>query len=190
MFGLFSRSNSRRRNAPPSRRVQLGVESLEGRALPSVSPILATAGIFQAKVAYFAPQVANIQGLTFHLISSSGKPAHDLTIQTETFNCDGSATFTGTWKGYGPNGPGTPKQIMNGKIFFDAAGNMKLSFSWTNGSGGQNNFLGTLTRINQTSPYIYAPQFHLDGDVTTAVPGDGPGHVSGNGMPPPPVMAM
>jgi hypothetical protein len=197
MFGFlanFLPANGRRSHAPPRRRVQLSVEVLEGRALPSVSPILSAAGPLAQTAAVYqvsVVQVANIQGYSFNLISSSGKPAHTLVIQTETFLSDGSATFTGTWQGSGPNA-GTPKQIMNGTLKFDAMGNMKLSFSWMNGSGGQNSFLGTLTRVNTSPPaaaYLY-PTYHLDGDVTTSVPGDGPGHVSGNGTPPPLVFKM
>jgi len=186
-------AHGRRSHAPPRRRVQLGVEVLEGRALPSVSPVVAAVGIAQTAAVYQAPvvQVANIQGYSFYLISSSGKPAHTLVIQTETFLADGSATFTGTWQGSGANA-GTPKQIMNGTLKYDATGNMKLSFSWMNGSGGQNSFLGTLTRVNTYPPaaaYVYAT-YHLDGDVTTPVAGDGPGHVYGNGTPPLPMFQM
>jgi len=196
MFGFLANllpAQGRRSHAPRPRRVQLGVEVLEGRALPSVSPVVAAVGIAQTAAVYQAPvvQVANIQGYSFYLISSSGKPAHTLVIQTETFLADGSATFTGTWQGSGPNA-GTPKQIMNGTLKYDAMGNMKLSFSWMNGSGGQNSFLGTLTRVNTYPPaaaYLYAT-YHLDGDVTTPVAGQGPGHVSGYGTPPVPVFQL
>jgi hypothetical protein len=126
--------------------------------------------------------VANLQGYSFHLISSNGSPAHDLVIQTETFLADGSANFTGTWSGQGPNS----HQITNGRIWFDATGKMEMSFSWTNGSNGTNSFLGTLTRVNPfpAAAYYYGAPYHLDGDVTSST-GGGPGHVSGNGAPPP-----
>jgi len=196
MFGFLANllpAHGRRSHAPRPRRVQLGLEVLEGRALPSVSPAVAAVGIAQTAAVYQAPvvQVANIQGYSFYLISSSGKPAHTLVIQTETFLCDGSATFTGTWSGSGPNG-GTPHQIMNGRLWYDCAGNMKMSFSWTNGSGGQNSFLGTLTRVNTSpvSPAFLRSAYHLDGDVTTPVAGQGPGHVSGYGTPPVPVFQL
>jgi hypothetical protein len=172
----------------------LGLEVLEGRALPSVSPIFAVAA--HAQMAQVAPQqvavdVPNLQGYSFHLISSNGKPAHDLVIQGETYNADGSASFTGTWSGDGPNGNGTPKAIMNGTLKFDGEGNVFLSFSWTNGSGGQNSFSGVLTRIN-TGPLavatFFGARYHLEGDVTTATPGGGPGHVSGDSQAPLPEM--
>jgi hypothetical protein len=136
--------------------------------------------------------VPNLQGYSFHLISSNGKPAHDLVIQSETYNADGSASFTGTWSGDGPNGTGTPKPITNGTIKYDASGNIVLSFSWTNGSGGQNSFSGDLTRNNPrwpaTAALYFDVSYHLDGYVTTSTPGGGPGHVYGDSTAPTPVL--
>ncbi len=150
----------------------------------------------QAAVKYAAPvvDVANIQGLSFHLTSSNGKPAHDLYIQTESYNADGSASFTGTWSGDGPNSDGTGHQVLNGTIKFDANGNTIMTFSWGNGQGTLNNFSGTLTpAVNKypaTAASIYAARYHLDGDVTTPPgTGGGPGHISGNGSLPMPLMA-
>ena len=178
------------------RRVSLGLEVLEGRDLPSVSPILSVAAQTQmVQVAYqqAVVQVPNLQGYSFHLVSSNGKPTHDLVIQSETYNADGSASFTGTWAGDGPNGSGTPKAISNGTIKYDASGNIVLSFSWTNGSGGQNSFSGDLTRNNTRWPEAaavscYGVSYHLDGNVTTPTPGDGPGHISGDSQSPIPMM--
>lgn len=189
--------SDRVRRVPPNpRRVSLGLEVLEGRDLPSVSPILSVAAQTQmAQVAYqqAVVQVPNLQGYSFHLVSSNGKPAHDLVIQSETYNADGSASFTGTWSGDGPNGSGTPKAISNGTIKYDASGNIILSFSWTNGSGGQNSFSGDLTRNNSRWPAAAAAAYfgvtyHLDGNVTTATPGDGPGHISGDSQAPIPML--
>ena len=197
MSPLFTRlvallgSKPSRKPAPAPRRTQLGLEVLEGRALPSISPMFL--GAVQGTMATQATQmaqttnqavvtnVANLQGYSFHMVSSSGKPAHDLVIKTETYNADGSANFTGTWQGYGPNSTGTPKTI-SGTIKLDAQGNTNLSFSWANGSGGMNTFNGTLT----AHPYEHGRRlldlfpFPPQGDVTTPVPGDGPGHISGD----------
>lgn len=189
---IFGRPRARKATRTP-RRVVLGLEVLEGRALPSVSPIFTFAAPTQ--VAQMPPpqvvDVPNLQGYSFHLISSNGKPAHDLVIQSETYNADGSASFTGTWAGEGPNGTGTPKPISNGTLKYDATGNILLSFSWTNGSGGQNTFSGVLTRIN-TGPMAavtyFGAHYHLEGDVTASTPGDGPGHISGDSQSPAPVM--
>ena len=143
-----------------------------------------------AQAVYQAPAVVdvpNLQGYSFHLISSNGKPAHDLVIQSETYNANGSASFTGTWSGDGPNGDGTPKAIMNGTLKYDANGNIILSFSWMNGSGQQNSFSGVLTRINTglaSEVAYFGAHYHLEGDVTTPTPGDGPGHISGDSQGP------
>ncbi|HTU89163.1 MAG TPA: hypothetical protein VMF69_03605 [Gemmataceae bacterium] len=179
---------ARTRKVPQSpRRVHLGLEVLEGRTLPSVSPILSVA--VQTPIVQMAHQpvvvdVPNLQGYSFHLISSNGKPAHDLVIQRETYNVDGSASFTGTWSGDGPN-----SKAINGTLKFDANGNIVLSFSWTNGSGGQNNFSGTLTRVN-TSPITasaYSGRYYLEGDVMSST-GGGPGHISGYSQAPLPLV--
>ena len=91
-----------------TRRVHLDLEVLGGRTLLSVSPILSIA--VHTPIAHFHPiqlphrvDVPNLQGYTFHLNSSNGKPAHTLNIKTETYNRFGSASFTGTWQGDGPN---------------------------------------------------------------------------------------
>jgi hypothetical protein len=171
---------ARTRKVPQtSRRVQLGLEVLEGRTLPSVSPIFSAAvqmSIAQMNYQPVVVDVPNLQGYSFHLISSNGKPAHNLVIQSETYNADGSASFTGTWSGDGPN-----SKAVSGTLKFDANGNMILSFSWTNGSGGQNSFSGTLTRVNNspiTAAEYRGASYYLEGDVTSAT-GGGPGHISG-----------
>ena len=132
--------------------------------------------------------VANIQGLTFTL-TSANKPTHLLAIQTETYNADGSASFTGTWTGEGPNSNGTGHQVLNGTIKFDANGNTILSFAWTNGQGTQNTFCGSLTPVkNQypgTAASVYAPRYFLSGVVSTPPgTGGGPGAISGYGAVP------
>jgi hypothetical protein len=121
--------------------------------------------------------------------STPGKPAHTLVIQTETFKSDGSATFTGTWSGDGPNSNGTGHPIVNGTIKFDASGNTVMSFQWVNGEGTYNTFSGNLNKVTSTNPVVaasvYGTRFFLEGDVMTPPgTGGGPGHISGYGSMP------
>lgn len=210
LFASITGSARSRKASPAPRRTQPGLEVLEGRALMSVSPIQAFTGpvhlVQQTAVVHpvvasvwqvnpgtnrVAPpavlDVPNLKGFTFYLVSANGKPAHELTIQTEIFKADGSATITGTWAGKS----GMGHQILNGRIYYDVNGNVEISFAWTNGTGGQNTFLGTITP--NTSPAsansVYGPRYHLEGDVTAASPSDGPGHVSGNGSLAPPMLS-
>ncbi|HLW68816.1 MAG TPA: hypothetical protein VKS79_26120 [Gemmataceae bacterium] len=159
----------------------MGVEVLEGRALPSV----VGASAFQlanvsAVVSEMPQYVPNLQGVSFYLTSSNGKPAHTFVIQSECWHADGSAGFTGTWAGEG----GTVHQVT-GTLAFDAQGNISIHFSWTNGQGSTNSLQGTITRVH--SPYgdiaAFPQVWHLEGDVTSPT-GGGPGHVSGNGSAP------
>jgi hypothetical protein len=190
LANLFDAStkNTPRQAPPVRRRTRLGFDALEGRQLPSVSPIQGAiaAGPYQIAQTYYPANVAyvpNLSGVSFHLLSANGKPAHDLVIQNETFAADGSANFTGTWTGDGANG-GNAHQILNGTLKYDANGNLKISFAWANGSGSQNSLSGTITRVNSypaTAASPYGVHWHLDGDVTTSRPGGGPGHVYGNG---------
>jgi hypothetical protein len=187
MFRLFP---APRRHRSASRRARLGLESLDRRDLPSVSLFQAANLGSVASVVYVppaAPPVPNLAGWSFHLISSNGKPAHDLVIQAETYRADGSATFTGTWHGDG--GGGDTFQVMNGTLTRDANGNTAIAFSWN----GAHYFNGTITQV--TSRYggvsIYDTYYHLEGDVTvTGNPTGGPGHVSGDGVRPPMVATM
>ena len=111
--------------------------------------------------------------------SSSGKPAHTLVIKTETYNWFGSASFTGTWQGDGPN-----SKPVSGTLVFAANSHtvVNVNFSWTNGSGGQNSFSGTLTPVHNRISVLSASYF-LTGNVTSST-GGGPGMVSGYGYPP------
>jgi hypothetical protein len=181
----FLRAPRPRKPPSSSRRARLGLEPLEGRALPSVSPILSVAQVQMSQAAYhpIVVDVANLQGYSFYLISSNGKPAHDLVIQTEAYNPNGSATITGTWTGENPAGSGNPNPIT-GTLSFAANGSLVLSFLWTNGQGSQNSFTGTITTV-QTTPASaatpYGIHYYLEGTVTSPTPGDGPGQVSGYG---------
>ncbi len=159
----------------------------------SVSPIaVATPLTGQISTVYVAPaQVPSLQGYSFHLLSSNGKPPHDLGIQTETHLADGSATFTGTWKGGGPNGK--VHEVLNGTLKYDANGNLEISFAWISNQGTQNTFLGTITTVHSpygADNYLFGVHYHLEGDVTAYDPNGGPGHVSGDSALPPPVMKM
>jgi hypothetical protein len=124
--------------------------------------------------------VPNLQGVSFNLTSSNGKPAHTFVIQSECWHADGSASITGTWSGEG----GTVHQVTGG-LAFDAQGNIAINFSWTNGQGSMNSLQGTITRVYTAYSNILAlpPVWHLEGDVTSPT-GGGPGHVSGNGSAP------
>ncbi len=104
-------------------------------------------------------------------------------FQSETILRNGSATFTDTWSGKGANGD-NENVFTNGTLKYDVSGNLKMIFSWSNGSGATHTFSGVITRLNgfpSTAAYFYGNYWHLDGNVTTATAGDGPGHISGDG---------
>ncbi len=160
-----------------TRRVGLNVENLGERVLLSVSPIHAVAvetPIADWHILPHGPDVPELQGYTFHLTSSNGKPAHTLVITSENYMWSGSASFTGTWSGDGPNA-----KTVSGTLVFETNSTTvtNVNFSWTNGSSGQNSFSGTLT------PAVSATAYYLTGTVTSST-GGGPGRVSGDGYPP------
>jgi len=196
----------RPRTTPAPRRPRLGLETLEGRDVPSASPLQglvlaanhspalvahanlnlgnlgglsthenlsASAHRLHFPLHHHKHQVPDLTGLTFHLTSSNGKPAHDLTIQSETFSWwTGNATFTGIW--HGEKGGGD-NPITNARLWRDADGSVKMHFEWN----GAHYFDGTVTWVH--SSRFFLNHWHLEGDVT--VPGNpngGPGHVSGN----------
>jgi hypothetical protein len=171
-----------------TRRIGLNVENLGERVVLSVSPIHAVAvetpmltGIVHPIP--HGPDVPDVQGYTFHLTSSSNKPAHTLVITSERYMWSGAAFFTGTWSGDGPN-----SHAVSGTLVFAANSNhtvTNVNFSWTNGNGGQNSFSGSLTRVHNRLPVIYT-DYDLTGTVSSST-GGGPGMVSGIGYPPGPV---
>jgi hypothetical protein len=176
--------STRRTPSLAQRRVRPGLEVLEGRCLPSVAPIHVVAAPPQALqyLSNASPvvDVPSLQGYSFHLTSSNGKPAHDLYIKTESYLPDGSANFTGTWTGEKGGGVNA---ITDGSLHYDAQGNIAISFSWKN---GQNRLDGTITQISNrysrvSGASVFGSTYHLEGDVTTGNPGGGPGHVSGDG---------
>jgi hypothetical protein len=150
---------------------------MEDRCLMSAYSLLSSSVYSAAQYLHVAPvitDVPNLQGVDFHLISSNGKPPHDLSIQTEVWQADGSAVITGTWSG-------GSSHAFSGTLSYDAQGNLHICVSWTGGAG-QNYLDGTITR--NSSPYIFGSQWHLDGNVIASGAGGGPGHVSGNSQSP------
>jgi hypothetical protein len=171
-----------------TRRAPLNVENLGERVVLSVSPIHAIA--VEPPIAHFhpipiphGPYVPELQGYSFYLISSSNKPAHTLVITSETYNFwTGSASFTGTWSGDGPN-----SHAVSGTLVFapNSTTVTNVIFSWTNGNNGQNSFKGTLSKEIRIGPIIFhTGEYYLTGKVTSPS-GGGPGTVSGFGTPPP-----
>jgi hypothetical protein len=167
------------------RRARLAVESLEGRAVPSASPAFAhatTADFAQASnlglhlPPIFFHRAPDLRGLDFHLISSNGKPAHDLKIETEHFSFFGHASFTGEWIG-DKNGGVNP--VTDGSLQYTGPGRASMSFSWN----GAHYFNGNVTWVapSFTHFHLRPGHWHLEGDVTVpGNPGGGPGHVAGD----------
>jgi len=180
---------ARTRKVPKTtRRVHFNLEVLGERTLLSVSPIHAIA--VHTPVVHLQPvrlpywvDVPDLQNYTFHLTSSNGKPAHTLVITGETYNWGGSASFTGTWSGDGPN-----SHAVSGTLIFAANSTtvVDVKFSWSNGSGGQNSFSGNLTAVHNRIS-VFSGAYYLTGNVTSST-GGGPGMVSGYGYPPRPVL--
>jgi hypothetical protein len=181
-----------------TRRVGLNIENLGERVLLSGSPFFHNIGVqppiapigFQPPITIVHPiplpirfvDVPNLKGYTFNLNSTNGKPAHTLVINSETYNWNGSASFTGTWKGDGPN-----SHAVSGSLVFapNSTAVTNVNFSWTNGNGGQNSFSGSLTR-NLVRFSRFSGDYYLTGNVSSPT-GGGPGMVSGYGYPPRPV---
>jgi hypothetical protein len=170
-----------------NRRVGLNLENLGERTLLSASPIhaIAVQPVLVHPIPFPLPhRVPNLQGYTFYLNSSNGKPAHTLIIKTENYNfLTVSASFTGTWQGDGPNA-----KTVSGTLVFAAHSTtvVNVKFSWTNGSGGQNSFSGSLTPVHNRIS-IFSAGYYLTGTVTSST-GGGPGMVSGYGYPSRPVL--
>jgi hypothetical protein len=101
-------------------------------------------------VAQVAP-VTDFTNVTFALTDDSGA-AHQLQIQTQTAQPDGSATFQGVWDGQ----DGAGEQV-NGTLSYDAAGNVHIAFS-----GDHESFDGSLSG----DPGAY----QLNGNLQTQAP--------------------
>jgi hypothetical protein len=105
----------------------------------------------------------NFTGIVFNMKSLTNGTTHQLVIQTQVDNADGTATITGLWDA----NKGGPGAAVSGTLSFDASGQIHISFTF-----GNHSFDGTITRGILGS-------WHIDGNVT--VPGGGgPGHVVGN----------
>jgi hypothetical protein len=131
----FSPGNSQRKPAPAPRRVRLGVEVLEDRALPSASVItsplapIATNSLIQQATVTTPANVVNVPylaGVTFTFaLTVNGQP-YQLTINSETYNADGSASLTCTLKVPGQTGSQTYQaryaylSYTNGGLHFDS----------------------------------------------------------------------
>jgi hypothetical protein len=169
--------------------VRLNVEAMEDRTVPSstslfVSPDLPAnlVGQLGHRLHLFIPQPTQLQlnlslleklahglhlavpdlaGVRFRLdsLSNPGTPVHELDIQSQTYNADGSASFTGTWSPLGD--PANAKPVFNARLAYDAAG-IHITFNF-----GPHSFDGHITRLGLF--------WHIDG-VTDAAPG----HVAGN----------
>jgi hypothetical protein len=94
------------------------------------------------------------------MLSPSTQTTHELLIQSETYNPDGSATFTGLW-GKQNNG-GVP--ITDGALAFDATG-VHITFTWA----GNHSFDGHITN---------GVVYQIAG-LVTVTGGGGPGFIYG-----------
>jgi len=192
-MGLLNLFRSRQPRQHSSRttghgKVRLSVERLEGRELPSVSPLgpsMVASNAIQGEI--FRPPInlhvyngPSFQGLSFDLASANGKPAHTLTIQTQTSGFFYTAYITGTWQG-----DGAPKQVTGDIV--DVNGAISITVTWANGQHGTNTLSGTINWVPERA--ITLSHWHLQGTVTVTngagqvVPGAGPGNVSGSAYP-------
>jgi hypothetical protein len=170
-------------------KARLNVEALEDRMALSGSPLLVSpdlpanlVGQLGHRLHLFIPQptqfqlnpallarlahglhlsVPDLAGVRFRLdsLSNPGTPAHELDIQTLSYNADGSAGFTGTWSPLGD--PANAKQVFNARLAYDALG-IHITFNF-----GPHSFDGHITRQGLF--------WHIDGNTDAA-----PGHVAGN----------
>jgi hypothetical protein len=133
----------------------------------------------------------SFEGFVFILKSESDKPAHKVTITSQTSIDVVLASIKGTWQGDGPSA-----KPFTGMIIHFPRGPYKVSITltWVNGMEntdgmyGHNTLTGNLTHVPATN-VLLEKLWHLDGQVVaydpSGVPTDGgPGKVSGNGEPP------
>jgi hypothetical protein len=114
-----------------------------------------------------AAAMQDLTGVSFTMTSLDNGTTHQLLIQTQADQPDGTATFTGQWDAANPNGA----KPVTGTLAYDANGNITITFSWDGANTGDHTFAGTIS--NLAGPY------HIDGNVTVA-DGSGPGHVVGD----------
>jgi hypothetical protein len=136
---------------------EAGSYHLEGTAIARPGGVTESMVGDQTQPALVTPgfqQVPDFTNANFTLTDDNGT-AHQLQIQTQATEPDGSTTFTGLWDGQ--NGTGT--------LAYDDAGNVHMTFNADN-----YNFDGTISGV--------AGAFHLDGNLT-GVDGN-PVHAAGD----------
>jgi hypothetical protein len=135
----------------------LNVETMEDRMVPSTTALLVTPdlppdllgqlghrrhlfipgpGQFQLdlsalkKLAHgLQVSVPDFAGVRFRLGSlGDSRPPDELDIQTQTYNADGSASFTGTWSDPDIPTP-TPSTVFNARLVYDTNG-IHITFSY------------------------------------------------------------
>jgi|SRR5208282_3368705 len=131
----FSAGNARRKPAPAPRRARLGFDVLEDRAVPSATGIsslvhtLPTAALVQhatVSTPAVTSDVPYLVGVNFTFaLTVNGQP-YQMTITSETYNADGSASLTATLKVPGQTGSQTYQaryadlSYTNGGLHIDA----------------------------------------------------------------------
>jgi hypothetical protein len=114
-----------------------------------------------------ATPVADLTNVSFTVISDDGTVSHQLVIQSEAAQADGSGTFTGIWDPANADGG----QAVTGTLAYDAVGNIHLTFVAADGSSFDSSQAGA---------------YHLDGTLTPA-DGSAPVHLAGDQDQPPQV---
>jgi hypothetical protein len=140
---------------PPAPSNRLGIQS--------VSPVQAADQFPQWTIQNprLIVNVHDFSGALFVMQSEATGIKYQLRVQSETWNPDGSANFTGRW------GSADGPAITDGRLEFDPNGGIKITFSWV---GGTHSFTGHLT--------TFGGLWFIDGQVTVQG-GGGPGRVLG-----------
>jgi hypothetical protein len=106
--------------------------------------------------------VADLTNVSFTVLSDDGSVSHQLVIQSQVAQADGSATLSGVWDPANANGG----QAVTGTLAYDAAGNFHLAFVAADGSSFDATISGP------------AGAYNLDGILTPA-DGSAPVHLAG-----------
>jgi hypothetical protein len=106
--------------------------------------------------------VADLTSVSFTVLSDDGSVSHQLVIQSQVAQADGSATISGVWDPANADGG----QAVTGTLAYDVAGNIHLTFVAADGSS----FDATISGA--------AGAYNLDGILTPA-DGSGPVHLAG-----------
>jgi hypothetical protein len=181
LFGGLAKLGEKRSSSPVTRKARLEVEGMEDRTLLSAAsllhhpkhlvhhrhhhhkPALVTVNPpAPIQIDNLPPLVLNVPDMTgdkFVMQSQTNGTVHTLVIQSQSFNGDGSANFTGTWDG--------GAAVADGHLEYGLGG-VHVTFTWGNGS---HSFDGVISGSEGS--------YHIDGQVTVTG-GGGPGHVVGN----------